>query len=288
MNLKPLIFICFLLYSFVSSASNDVITKKITDNVYSIFTDFHTSLVVIGDDQVLLTDPANAYRALTLKSAIASLTHLPVTHIVLTQERYEYIGGTEIFEKAQIITQQKALPVLALDVSGQAPSKVSATFDREFSIQVGTTTVKLIHFGYPSVGIANSIVYLPEEKLLYCNDFYDDESLLHKDFIQTANLLGLRATLNQLSRLQPQIAIAGNSSTANINDLNTATQFYNALFDATITELNIAQTQGARAVDAFVRDFPNRLQLSNFKYLGHYDQLSFHAQRMLDAIINGG
>ena len=100
---------------------------------YSVFFLFYNSIVVIGDDGVLITDPANDYRAGVLKDEIAKLTDRPVSRIVLTHEHFDHTGGTEVFPEAQIIAQENVEAVFAFDPLGAAPDKVDVTFAKEHS-----------------------------------------------------------------------------------------------------------------------------------------------------------
>lgn len=63
---KPLKFLtaATLVFSFfagsiTATAQDEPVVNKLTDHVYAIFAVFYNSLVVIGEDEVLITDPAN-------------------------------------------------------------------------------------------------------------------------------------------------------------------------------------------------------------------------------------
>ena len=75
------------------------VVKQLADDVYMMSESHYTSLVVVGEDGVLITDPAFTPRAQSLKNAIAGITDKPVTRIVLSHEHYDHVGGTEVFPK---------------------------------------------------------------------------------------------------------------------------------------------------------------------------------------------
>ena len=286
--MKYIITISILLLSSISHAAEDIVTNRFADNVYSIYSGHYTSLVVIGDEGVLITDPANSYRAEVLKKAIAQITDLPVTYIVLSHEHYDHVGGTEIFEDAKIIAQEKAIPIFELDVTGVVPKVVHETFDRSYSVNIGKTKVEVFHFGFPSDGVANSVIHLPREKLVYSADFYEDNELVSKDFIDAFNSLGVRQMLNEIIALKPSYAIASHSANAGLDDLHMAADFFNDLYETVLPALLQAKEQGYPAVLQFSDKFPKEVKLDKYKKMKNYDHLYRHAERMIDSMLHGG
>jgi L-ascorbate metabolism protein UlaG (beta-lactamase superfamily) len=286
--MKYFITFAILFLSSIAHASDDVVTNKITDNVYSIYIDYYTSLVVVGNDGVLLTDPATPYRAERLKKAVFQITDLPVTHIVLTHEHYDHVGGTGHFKDAKIIVQEKAIPIFGLDVTGSVPKVVHETFERAYSVTMGKTKVDVLHFGFPSDGVANSVIHLPYEKLVYSADLYEDNEIVSREYIDAFNSLGARQMLNELVALKPKYAIASHSSNADVQDLYTAADFFNDLYDAILPGLMKAMESGYPAVMQFSDKFPKELKLKKYEKIKNYDHLYRHSERMIASILHGG
>ncbi len=90
------------------AAGPEVKTHKLADNVYSMDPLHYNSLVVIGDDGVLITDSVNPFRAGLLKEGIATLTDLPVSKIVMTHEHCDHLGGTNRFPGADVVAQENS------------------------------------------------------------------------------------------------------------------------------------------------------------------------------------
>jgi len=177
-------------------AQDAAVVQKLSENVYSIFHSFYSSLVVIGTEGVLVVDPANSWRAGIVKQEIAKLTDKPVTRIVLTHEHFDHVGGTEVFEGAEIIAQENVKAVFDLDPLGVAPDKLDTTFAREHTIDMGTTKVELKFMGAGD-GVATTVVYLPLEKIVATADLYDENRLTLGAFLDDKNMLGARAILNE-------------------------------------------------------------------------------------------
>ena len=125
--------------------------KRLTDNVY-MMSEFHYTSLVVGEDGVLITDPAFPGRAQSLKRAIADITDKPVTRIVLSHEHYDHVGGTGVFPEAQVICRAACQAVFDLDVGGMAPEKVDVTFTDSLRVDTGhrwTCTTMVRAMGSP-------------------------------------------------------------------------------------------------------------------------------------------
>lgn len=286
--MKYILTFAFLLFAGIAQAADDVVTEKLTDNAYSVYSGYYTSLVVIGDEGVLVVDPANGYRAATLKAEIAKITTLPVTHIVLTHEHFDHVGGTEVFEGAEIYAQEKAVPVFGLDAMGIAPKTVHQTFDQSHTIMMGNTKVELMHFGFPSDGVANTAAYLPQERILFTADLYEVKGLQDRAFIQSLNSAGVREALNKLAALDPKFAVASHSVGHDPAALHRAAAFFNDLHEAVVARLKEASAGGYEAVAAATKAMPHELKLEAYKGMENYEDLDRHIERMIESVQHGG
>lgn len=91
---------------------------RLADGVYHCLDFFTGSLVVIGDDGVLITDPGSNGRAQPLQ---AEITNAPVTPIVLSHEHYDHVGAAGIFPNAAVICHRNCQPHFALDILRRRP-----------------------------------------------------------------------------------------------------------------------------------------------------------------------
>lgn len=268
-------------------AQDKPVVQKLSDNVYSAFILFYNSLVVIGDEGVLITDPANPFRAGMLKKKIAKLTDKPVTKIVLAHEHFDHIGGTEIFEGAEIIAQEKINAVLDFDPLGMGPKQIDVTFSEMLTLDLGTTQVELSYLGAGD-GVATTIVSLPKEKVVLTADMYDSYGLTPGTFLDDKNMLGSRSILNTIAQWDLNHAITTHSQGTEPETLRLHAQYYNDLFDAVFP----AVQEMAKTNPAGMWQLPDSLsksvKLPKYEEWGGYDQLPHHVRRMVLAIIHGG
>ena len=263
---------------------------KLDDNVYHYFGFFTSSLVVIADDGVLITDPSNFPRGQSLKEEIAKLTSAPVTTIVLTHEHYDHVGGTGLFPDAQVVCHRNCEATFDLDTLGDVPAEVHQTFDDMMEITVGDKTVQLHYLG-PGDGDATTIIYMPDEQIIVTADMYEPRALTHKNWVHDKNFVGTRSILNTISKWPIKYAINGHSPGTDPIDMMENVEYYNDLYDTVKVAVDEAIMQAGGAVFAaygLYDTLPQTLELEKYKEWVNYDN-SFpsHVERMLLSIYHG-
>lgn len=274
---------------------------KLADGVYHYFSFFYGSLIVVGEDEVLITDPSNFPRAQGMKAAIAELTDAPVTTIVLTHEHYDHAGGTGVFPDAKVVCHRNCDPIFALHPSrtdpdkaipalGGVPAKVDEAFDDFKEIRVGDVAVELRYMG-PGDGDATTIIWLPNEKIAATADLYTRRSLTNAAFVDDKNFTGVRSILNAMSEWDIEHAIDGHSPETDPSNLRENAEYYNDLYDAVKPEVDAAiAAAGGAAFGAYglFDTLPQTLRLEKYADWGNYDSaLPKHVERMLLAIYHG-
>ena len=262
---------------------------RLADGVYHYFGFFSSSLVVVADDGVLVTDTDNNARAQSLKAEIAKITTAPVTTIVLSHEHYDHVGGTGVFPDAQVICHRNCQANFALNTLGDVP-EVDRTFDDRLDLTVGGKTVQLHYLG-PGDGDATTIVYMPTEQIIFTSDLYEPRALTHKNWVQDKHFTGVRHILNTVSQWNLTHAINAHSTGTNPRDLRENVAYYNDLYDAVKAEVDQAIMQaGGQNFGAYglFDTLPQTLQLPQYQDWINYDtSFPAHVERMLLAIYHG-
>ena len=274
---------------------------KLDNGVYNYFASFYGSLVVVGEDEVLVTDPANPFRAEGLKAAVAEITDAPITTIVLTHEHYDHVGGTGVFPDAKVVCQWNCEAIFALHPSRTDPNKaplglsdvpdmVDETFDDFKEIRVGDTVVELHYMG-PGDGDATTVIWLPNEKIVATSDMYEPRELSGAEVVDDKNFTGIRKILNEISAWDLSHAVNSHSLGTDPRDLRENVEYYNDLYDAVKAEVDAAiAASGGAAFGAYglFDTLPQTLELEKYKDWGNYDTaFPKHVERMLLSIYHG-
>ena len=276
------------------------ILNELAPNVYHYFSAFYSNLIVLSDDGVLLTDPANTARAQELKEVIAGLTDAPVTAIVLTHEHYDHVGGTGVFDSATVYCHRNCQaifdlhpsrtdPDIAIPILGDVPESIT-TYDEAMDLTMGDIVVQLRYLG-PGDGDATTVIYLPEQQIVVTSDLYEPRALTGAGFVDDKHFTGVRYILNTISQWPLTHAVNAHSPGTDPQDLRENVQYYNDLYDAVKAEVDAAIAQaGGAAFGAYglFDTLPQTFQLEQYQDWGNYESaLPKHVQRMLLAIYHG-
>ena len=264
------------------------VVNELADGVYQWFAFNYNSLVVVSGDDVLVSEPANNTRGEMLRDFVATLTDNPVSHIVMTHEHYDHVGGTSVFSEARVYCHVNCQPIFDLAAApfNDVP-QVDETFTDSISIPVGDTTVELHYLG-PGDGDATTVVYMPQEKIVLTSDMYEDKAITHANWVDDKNYTGTREILNTISGWDLDHAITAHSASTDPQVLQDNVQFYNDLYDAVYQALTKVQEEGGPfAIFGVLETLPASIQLEQYSDWANYDSsFTRHASRMMFSIFH--
>lgn len=231
------------LISFGASASaQDSTMDEVAEGVYHFFAFGYSSMVVVGDDGVLVADPSFAGRSDMLAEAIKGVTDKPVTHVALSHEHYDHVGGTESFPGADVILQENGIDVLKLSTIMPTPD-VTTTFDDSLTIDLGGQTVELHHIAVAD-GVATTVMRVTESNVVYSADLYVPKQISPHEFKEDTNFLGLGDVLDQMVAWDPSYAINAHSQGNSVDALRENAELMTKLQAAVEEEFKAAFASG--------------------------------------------
>ena len=210
-----------------------------------------------------------------LLAAIARITPLPVTHVIVTHYHADHIYGLQEFRKrgARIVAQRQALEYIE---SETARSRLEASrkdlapwIDANTELVVpdlwldgaSELVVGGVHLQIQPVGPAHTpedqVVYLPSERVLFAGDLVFRGRI---PYVGQADSRHWIAALDQLLKLDPQVIVPGHGalSTSAREDLQLTRDY--------LAYLRQSMEEAARNMDPFEEAYA-RTDWSRFEHL---------------------
>lgn len=268
--------------------AQDVQLLEAGDGVFQFTAMGYSSMVVVGDNGVLVTDPANSTRAQMMIDAVAGVTGQLITHVALSHEHYDHVGGTELFTHAEIIIQEDGVGVLDLSVFGPAP-QVSTTFDNSLTIDLGGVSVDLLHHA-PGDGVGTSIAWVPSQRTVYSADMYERDEFSIPQFKEDTNFVGVREILNEMVALDPLYAINSHDDGNSVEALKVNAVMMNELYDAVNARFQVAlASDDGGAVWGLYFSIADQVKLDQYSDWENYDTaFPNYVWRMAASMFHGG
>ena len=260
----------------------------VADGVYHYFGMRYSSLVVIGEDGVLVTDTAFTPRAMDLKAQIEKITDLPVRYVALSHEHFDHAGGTEVFADAQVVCHSVCESVFATSLMFPMP-QVDISYSDRMSIDLGGKTVELSQPA-PGDGIGTTVFWVPEDRVVFSADMYNHRRFIFPEFKEDTNFLGVLTILETIDSWNPAYAIEGHMPGNSLPALRENLAMFTELRDVVLARLTKAWGEGGPgATFPLLFSLPGEVKLDRYSEWEGYDTaFPAYVRRMALAIFHGG
>jgi hypothetical protein len=261
---------------------------EVADGVYHFFSMGYSSMVVVGENGILVTDPSFSPRAEELKAEIEKITDKSVTHVALSHEHFDHIGGTEVFDGAEIIMQENGLDVLKLSPLMPMPT-VTTSFDDIHTVDLGGQSVELHHIAVAD-GVATTVARVTDSNVVFSVDMYMPQELSPHEFKEDTNFVGSGIVLNTLVDWNPTYAINGHSSGNSVEALKENAEFLKKLQAKVEARFQEAFASGNPSAPVeLLFTIPDQIEMPEYSDWKNYDTaFPGYVRRMALSVFHGG
>jgi cyclase len=217
-----------LLWFYLSYVRQRV--EELAPSVYAVFGGGGNSLVVRGDEEVLLVDPKFSPASRRLRAWISRSIGAQVKKVVNTHYHYDHTQGNVLYPGALIIAHEN-VPVLMLSCDNDFNSSAYWRSNRrslpdetldggERTVTVGGREVMLSHPGRAHTS-GDLVIWLPEHRIVATGDLFFNG---HYPFLDRdrggASIPGLIRALRDLAGAYPEaVFLPGHGPLARADDL---------------------------------------------------------------------
>lgn len=256
------------------------VMTELKDGIYQFYMAHYSSLVVITDEGVLVVDPNHEFRAEAMRAEIAKLTDQPVVKVLYSHDHFDHSRGGQVFkvEGAEFIAHEGCVELMSRDLEGRVVVP-DVTYSDTHRIELGNKVVEMRHFG-SSDGQCQSVIHMPEDKVLMGVDWHLPRYLVSDGRLNTYDYIGALNTLRRVSaELDYDTVISGHLPASSPELLAEELAFVEALYAAVWDGLQNGKT---------VEELKQTVKLPEFSaWLFYEENLPAHVERMAYAIWHG-
>ena len=188
-------------------------TTDLGNGVYLLGWQGGDSLVLVGEDGVVLIDTAVAQLADKLKAAIAQLSRQPIRYVIITHAHADHFGGNEAMRKAGAVlvahenvrtrmAQGQYIAAFNQTIPPSAPAAIpTITYTNAMAIHTGGETIQLIHASRAHTD-SDSLVFFRRANVIHTSGtFGNDQTYTFFDLSSGGSLAGTIAAQEKVLAL---------------------------------------------------------------------------------------
>lgn len=232
---------------------------QIAGDLYRFQNNFHTSVLLVTPEGVIVTDPINTEAATWLKAEITKRFNQPVKYLILSHDHRDHSSGGEVFaDTATVIAHEKARAAILGE--GRPTAAPDLTFSDRMTVELGGKRVELIYTGRNHSD--NSIVMLfPEERTLFAVDFISVKRLPFRN-LSDSYYPDWIDSIRRVEALDFDIIAPGHGAMGTKQDVSDHRQYHEDLYNAVVAAARAGQT---------LEQMKASITLDKYKDWGAYD-----------------
>ncbi|MDX1669251.1 MAG: MBL fold metallo-hydrolase [Limnobacter sp.] len=234
--------------------------EKVRGNVYKFVNDRHRSMVMVGPDSVLVTDPINTEAATWLKAEIKKRFNLPIHYVVYSHNHADHVYGGEVFQSDHTTFVSHELAKQDLVLTRARTVIPSVTFDQTLTLNLGDQRVELRYHG-PNDGRGSiSMLFLPE-KVLHVVDWVLVGRMPWKG-LWSYDIAGVINSTKEVLDLDFEVFVGGHADQSDRAGVERYFKYLNSLYAAVIDGIHAGQS---------LEQLKASIRLDEFSDLKHYE-----------------
>lgn len=275
------------------SFADDYALEPIAEGLYGFRAGSRRSLVVIGDNGVIVVDPLSVDAAAALYAELATLTEQPVRHVIYSNSLADRTRGGALFRQAgaQFLAQEQCARNLAESAHAEIMMP-DLTFKLTHSVRVGNRGIDLYYLG-PHLDNCGIVMITWPDRLLYIVGTVEppgarlpaDPSMANVYVYNLVSFLSALGELAERERVQALIAgtISGEKDTSPIGPVRVITE-QRQLWTQLFTDVERALAAGVPSAN-----LGSGLEQAGYRQVPGYDSetFGFVARRVATALVTG-
>jgi glyoxylase-like metal-dependent hydrolase (beta-lactamase superfamily II) len=225
----------------------------------------HSSLFLVTDEGIILTDPIETSAALWLRDELKKRFDKPVKYVVYSHAHFDHIGGAHIFQEqgATVIAHEKAVePITGEMLPTALPDK---TFKRAWKIELGGESVDLTHVA-PSHSNSMILIHFAGPRAMMAVDFCPVGALPFNDF-QDFYYDGWMESLDWLNRQDFDILEGGHYSLGEKKEVAINLEYMQSLHDQVLKLIRAGQSADQLWRNVKLEKFQERIGYQDMRVL---------------------
>lgn len=239
---------------------------------------------IVGKDYVVVIDSlATVGLTQRFKDEMRQVTDKPIRYLVNTHHHGDHTYGNHVFSEATIISHDNCRRELArasmmdpdllnsifpeFDFRGIAVTPAHITFDRQLTLHVDGSEVRLVHFGVGHT-IDDIIVYLPDEGIIFAGDLI---FLYSTPLGMEGSFAGWVKHLDAMAKLDARTYVPGHGPVCGAEGLNLCRDYLSLVRREARKRFNEGMT-----VDQAAKDIP----LRRFKQWANRERILLNLERL--------
>jgi glyoxylase-like metal-dependent hydrolase (beta-lactamase superfamily II) len=250
--------------------------EELRDGVYRFTEERHSSVFMVTDEGVVVTDPLNRGAAEWLKGEIARRFDLPVRYVVYSHNHSDHVYGGEVFDGEGVVFVSHRLAQEDLARTKARTRIPDVTFEDEKVIELGGKSVHLRYHG-PNDGRGSISMLFQPAKVLFVVDWITLDRMPWQK-LWSFDVDGMIESIREVEAMDFDLIAPGHGPVGTKEKIGVIRRYLEALREAVIEAI-----LAGKELEEMQRD----IRLDEFRRLAHYeDWLPANIEGMWKELMN--